>query len=173
MNERVALGALAKEDRGGGVIRHAVRLYHERGEGDPVLRDRAARLWIEAEIVRLTTLRAQAQRQSGTPGPEGSILKLVVGQVHQRVFDLCMDLLGPDATLIHDYEMRRPTVMGEAALGDDDAVDLVKGFLSVQGTTIGGGTTDIGRNILGERVLGLPGEPRTDRDLPWSQVPRS
>ncbi len=173
MNERVALGALAKEDRGAGIIRHAVRLYHERGGNDPVLRDRLARCWIDAEIVRLTTLRAQAARQQGTPGPEGSILKLAVGGVHQRVFDLCVDLMGADGTLISDYEMRRPTVMGESALGDDEHVDLVKGFLSVQGTTIGGGTTDIGRNILGERVLGLPGEPRTDRDLPWSQVPRS
>jgi alkylation response protein AidB-like acyl-CoA dehydrogenase len=137
------------------------------------MRDRVARLWIEAEVVRLTTLRAQGQRQRGTPGPEGSILKQAIGRVQQQVFDLCMDLLGADATLIGDYEMRRPTVMGESALGDDNTVDLVKGFLTVQGTTIGGGTTDIGRNIVGERVLGLPGEPRTDRDLPWSQVPRS
>ena len=173
MNERVALGALAKEDRGTGAIRHAVRLYHERGGGDPALRDRVARLWIEAEILRLTTLRAQSQRERGTPGPEGSILKLAFGGVQQRIFDVCMDLLGAEATLISDYEMRRPTVMGDIALGDDSEVDLVKGFLSVQGTTIGGGTTDIGRNILGERVLGLPGEPRNDRDLPWSQVPRS
>jgi len=173
MNERVALGALAKEDRGGGVIRHAVRLYQQRAADDGAARDRLVRLWTESEIVRLTTLRAQTQRQRGTPGPEGSILKLAIGQVQQRVFDFCMDLLGPDATLIGDYEMRRPTVMGEAALGDDAAVDIVKAFLTVQGTTIGGGTTQIGKNILGERVLGLPGEPRTDRDLPWSQVPRS
>jgi alkylation response protein AidB-like acyl-CoA dehydrogenase len=171
MNERVALGALAKEDRGGGVVRHAVRLLEEHGS-DPVARDRLVRRWIEAEVVRLTTLRAQAAREQGTPGPEGSILKLAVGGLQQQVFELCVDLLGPHGMLIGDYEMRRPTIMGESSLAGED-VDLVKAFLAVQGTTIGGGTTDIGRNILGERVLGLPGEPRTDRDLPWSQVPRS
>jgi alkylation response protein AidB-like acyl-CoA dehydrogenase len=171
MNERVALGALAKEDRGGGVVRHAVRLVQEHG-GDAVARDRLVRRWIEAEVVRLTTLRAQSAREQGTPGPEGSILKLAVGGLQQRIFELCVDALGAHGMLIGDYEMRRPTIMGESSLAGDE-VDLVKAFLAVQGTTIGGGTTDIGRNILGERVLGLPGEPRTDRDLPWSQVPRS
>jgi alkylation response protein AidB-like acyl-CoA dehydrogenase len=67
--------------------------------------------------------------------------------------------------------MRRPNIIGEGTLGAD--ADLQKAFLAVRGTTIGGGTTDIGRNILGERVLGLPGEPRVDKDLPWNQVPRS
>jgi hypothetical protein len=73
--------------------------------------------------------------------------------------------------LVRDYEMRRPSVQAEALSGDD--VDHQKAFLLTRGTTIGGGTTEIGKNILGERVLGLPAEPRTDKDLPWSQVPRS
>ncbi len=57
-------------------------------------------------------------------------------------------------------------------MADGDS-DLQKAFLATRGTTIGGGTTEIGRNILGERVLGLPAEPRLDKDLPWNQVPRS
>ena len=84
-----------------------------------------------------------------------------------------MNLLGAEGMLISDYEMRRPEVIGETALGPDDKVDLQKGFLTTRGSTIGGGTTEISRNILGERVLGLPKEPDVDRDLPWSQLPRS
>ncbi len=172
MNERVTVGAMGKEQRGQGEIRHAVELWHERGLSDPVQRDHLARLWIEGEVLRITNLRAQARRQqSGDPGPEGAILKLMVGTYQQRLFTFLLHLLGPEGMLISDYEMRRPNFIGEGTLGID--ADLQKAFLAVRGTTIGGGTTEIGRNILGERVLGLPAEPRVDKDRPWSQVPRS
>ncbi len=171
MNERVTVGALGKEGRGQGEIRHAVDLWTSRGLDDPVQRDQLARLWIEAEVLRLTNLRAQAKRDVGEPGPEGAILKLMVGTHQQRLWTFVLHLLGPDGMLISDYEMRRPTIQGETFSGD--VIDHQKAFLAVRGTTIGGGTTDIGRNILGERVLGLPAEPRTDKDLPWSKVPRS
>jgi alkylation response protein AidB-like acyl-CoA dehydrogenase len=171
MNERVTVGAMGKERRGQGDIHHAVDLWLERGFDDPVGRDTLSRLWIEAEVLRLTNIRAQEMRQQGTPGPEGAILKLAVGEFEQRLFTFIVNLLGAEGMLISDYEMRRPSYIGEGTLGDD--ADLQKAFLAVRGTTIGGGTTDIGRNILGERVLGLPGEPRVDKDLPWSQVPRS
>ena len=173
MNERVTVGAMGKERRGQGDIRHAVDVWHGRGLDDPVQRDQLARLWIEAEVLRLTNLRAQARRATGgDPGPEGAILKLMVGTFQQRLFTFVVHLLGPEAMLISDYEMRRPATQGEA-FGADGHADLQKAFLPVRGTTIGGGTTEIGRNILGERVLGLPAEPRVDKDLPWSQVPRS
>ena len=172
MNERVTVGAMGKERRGQGDIRHAVELWQERGLTDPVQRDQLARLWIEGEVLRLTNLRAQARRSQGEPGPEGAILKLMVGTFQQRVFTFVLHLLGPEGMLISDYEMRRPIVQGET-FGPDGTVDRQKAFLAVRGTTIGGGTTEIGRNILGERVLGLPGEPRVDKDLPWSKVPRS
>ncbi len=173
MNERVTVGAMGKEARGQGDVRHAVRVWQERGLTDPVQRDQLARLWIEGEVLRLTNLRAQARRQqAGDPGPEGAILKLMVGTFQQRLYTFALNLIGPEGMLIGDYEMRRPSVQGEVFSGDGP-MDLAKAFLTVRGTTIGGGTTDIGRNILGERVLGLPAEPRTDKDLPWSQVPRS
>jgi alkylation response protein AidB-like acyl-CoA dehydrogenase len=171
MNERVTVGAMGKERRGQGDIRHAVEVWQDRALDDPVQRDELARLWIEGEILRLTNIRAQEMRERGDPGPEGAILKLAVGEFQQRLYTFVLHLLGPEGTLISGYEMRRPASIGEGVLGHD--ADLQKAFLSVRGTTIGGGTTEIGRNILGERVLGLPGEPRVDKDVPWSQVPRS
>jgi alkylation response protein AidB-like acyl-CoA dehydrogenase len=172
MNERFTVGAMGKEARGQGDIHFAVDVWRERGLDDPVQRDQLARLWIEAEVLRHTNLRAQARRDQGEPGPEGAILKLMVGTFQQRLFAFTLHLLGPEGMLISDYEMRRPATQAEA-FTKGGAPDLQKAFLSVRGTTIGGGTTEIGRNILGERVLGLPAEPRTDKDLPWSQVPRS
>ncbi len=172
MNERVTVGAMGKEKRGQGDIRFAVDVWRERGLDDPVRRDQLARLWVEGEVLRLTNLRAQARRDQGDPGPEGAILKLMVGTFQQRLFAFIVHLLGAEGMLISDYEMRRPLTQAEA-FTSGGVPDLQKAFLAVRGTTIGGGTTEIGRNILGERVLGLPAEPRVDKDLPWSQVPRS
>jgi alkylation response protein AidB-like acyl-CoA dehydrogenase len=176
MNERVMLGRVGKlSGQEGGVIRHALRVWdrlpaEQRGA---VLRDELAGLWIESELVRLTMVRAEQARDRGTPGPEGSIGRLMVSEHQQHVFAFIVNLLGAEGMLISDYEMRRPDVIGETALGPDDKVDLQKGFLTTRGTTIGGGTTEISRNILGERVLGLPKEPSVDRDVAWSRLSRS
>ena len=176
MNERVMLGRVGKlSGQEGGVIRHALRVWNrlpaeQRGEAR---RDELARLWIESELVRLTMVRAEQARDRGTPGPEGSLGRLMVSEHQQNVFAFIMNLLGAEGMLISDYEMRRPDVIGETALGSDDKVDLQKGFLTTRGTTIGGGTTEISRNILGERVLGLPKEPSVDRDVAWSRLSRS
>jgi alkylation response protein AidB-like acyl-CoA dehydrogenase len=176
MNERVMLGRVGKlSGQEGGVIRHAVRVWNQLApeQRDAARRDELARLWIESEIVRLTMERAEQSRDQGTPGPEGSLGRLMVSEHQQHVFAFVMNLLGAEGMLISDYEMRRPDVIGETALGPDDKVDLQKGFLTTRGSTIGGGTTEISRNILGERVLGLPKEPSLDRDLPWSKLTRS
>jgi alkylation response protein AidB-like acyl-CoA dehydrogenase len=173
MNERVAFGHLAKAPRGSGPIGHAVELLRSRASDDEAARDQLASSWIENELVRLTTLRAQQMRERGTPGPEGSVIKLAYTWATHHAWELCVDLLGEDGLLISDYEMIRPSVMGGSSLGEGETSDVVKAWLTSLGGTIGGGTSAIAKNVLGERVLGLPGEPRVDKDLPWSKVPRS
>jgi alkylation response protein AidB-like acyl-CoA dehydrogenase len=173
MNERVAFGHLSRAPRGSGAIGQAVRMLRTRNVDDGASTDKVLRSWIDNELVRLTTIRAQEMRDRGTPGPEGSVIKLAYTVISQNTWELCLELLGNDGLLIDNYEMLRPSIMGGSALEDQENPDIAKAFLTTRGSTIGGGTTDIGRNILGERVLGLPGDARTDKDVPWSQVPRS
>jgi alkylation response protein AidB-like acyl-CoA dehydrogenase len=171
MNERSHNGDLAKRPRGMGPIAHAVRLWQREGLDDPVRRDQLMRLWIDAEVIRLTSLRAEQARKGGTPGPEGSTGKLATGILPQRIFDFCMGVAGPAGMLVSDYEMRQPDRMFEGNMGDGtEEIEIVKAFLNARSATIGGGTTEIQKNTLAERVLGLPKEPRTDRDLPWNQL---
>jgi len=166
MNERVSIGGQV-HPRGAGVIAVAVNHWKRRQDKDPVARDTLVQLWIEAEVNRLTNMRASQKRAMGTPGPEGSVGKLAMAGLNQRIMSFVMDLMGPEAMLYPSgYTMERPR----------HAMDLSnaqKAFLRVQANSIEGGTTNIMKNILGERVLGLPGEPRADKDVPWSQVPRS
>jgi len=168
MNERVTIGG-AVSGRESGPIGDALRVWREHPERhEPVLRDRMARAWIEAEVLRLTNARAAAKRKAGAAGPEGSVAKLAFAEVNKRIYELCDDVLGPEALLYPSYEMVRPEA--SALTG---GLDPRKMFLRSRAYSIEGGTSEILRNILGERVLGLPGEPRADKDLPWSQVPRS
>jgi len=168
MNERVTIGG-AVAGRESGPIGDALRVWRQHPERhDPVLRDRMARAWIDAEVLRLTNARATANRKAGAAGPEGSVAKLAFAEVNKRIYELCTDVLGPEALLYPGYEMVRPE--GSALTG---GLDARKMFLRSRAYSIEGGTSEILRNILGERVLGLPGEPRADKDLPWSQVPRS
>jgi alkylation response protein AidB-like acyl-CoA dehydrogenase len=134
----------------------------------PVLRDRLVRLWVEAEALRVTTLRAAHKLEGGNPGPEGAILKLARSQLVQQTFEFCVDAQGPTGQLFGSYEMRVP-VPGERLWFSEDARWM---FLRSRSFTIGGGTSEIMRNILGERILGLPGDIRVDKDQPWSRVPR-
>jgi alkylation response protein AidB-like acyl-CoA dehydrogenase len=167
MNERVSIGGQV-HPRGSGLIALAVRAYERSSQrDDPVTRDMLTKLWVEAEVNRLTNWRASQTRAQGTPGPEGSVGKLAMATLNQRMMSFVMDVMGPEAMLYPSgYSMARPT----------NAMDLSnpqKAFLRVQANSIEGGTTHIMKNILGERVLGLPGEPRVDKDPPWSAVPRS
>ena len=116
----------------------------------------------------MTNQRAAQVRRAGTPGPEGSVGKLAFAEENQRVYDLCVDLMGNDGMLFPaGYPMIRPDHVGMGS------PDVRKMFLRVRANSIEGGTSEVMRNILGERVLGLPGDVRTDKELPWKDVPRS
>jgi alkylation response protein AidB-like acyl-CoA dehydrogenase len=126
-------------------------------------------LWIEAEALRLTNMRASQNRRAGNPGPEGSIAKLMFAEVNMRIYEFCIDLLGPDGLVGYDYSMRRSEGLG--LVGPPGSARKL--FLRSRANSIEGGTSEIQRNILGERMLGLPGDVRVDKELPWSKVPRS
>lgn len=172
MNERAHNGDSAKLPRGHGIIAYALRLWADHPAQDPVRRDRLTRLWIEAEVTRLTALRAGGG-DGAAPGPEASVLKLAVGLLPQRIFEFCLELMGPEGQLIGDYDFAQPTRTGEDRMGDgSEEINVQKAFINARSTTIGGGTTEMQKNAIAERMLGLPGEPRADRDLPWNEVPR-
>jgi alkylation response protein AidB-like acyl-CoA dehydrogenase len=166
MNERVSIGGQVGP-RGSGPIRMAMELWQGRADRDPVRRDRLACLWVEAEVLRLTNLRAADAAASGTPGPEGSIAKLAHAELSQRIYEFCVELSGADGMLYDSYAMRRPE--GAGSLGGGAG----RMFLRSRANSIEGGTSEIMRNILGERVLGLPGDLRADKGMPWSAVPRN
>ena len=127
------------------------------------------RLWCESEALRLTNIRAGQARRAGMPGPEGSIAKLMFAEVNKRIYEFCVDLLGAQALVGYDYVHERTESLGLVGPPGSSR----KMFLRSRANSIEGGTSEIQRNILGERVLGLPGEPRVDKDLPWVDVPRS
>ena len=166
MNERSALGASGSR-RGAGTISEAVQLWASRPDlQTPVLRDRLTQLWLRAEAQRLTSERSRASATSGDPGPEGSIGKMVGAELNQRIYEFCMDLLGPEGILYHGYDMH-----GAHREGDWRG-PIQQRYLRSRANTIEGGTSEVMRNILGERVLGLPGDLRADAGMPWKDVPR-
>ena len=170
-NERTSIGGGGSSPaRGSGAIAEAVRIWQEpTTPARAVDRDRLTRVWIEAEVLRLTNQRAGENRRVGNPGPEGSIAKLMFAEVNQRIYELCVDLLGMSGQVGYDYTMRRSEVLGLVGASGSSR----KMFVRSRANSIEGGTSEIQRNILGERILGLPGDVRVDKELPWSKVPRS
>jgi alkylation response protein AidB-like acyl-CoA dehydrogenase len=144
---------------------HAWRRY---GYDDPAVRDELVHWWVQAEVLRLTNIRALQTRTAGTPGPDGSIGKMISAELNKKVWSFTMNLMGMDATLYPEgYRM------GHAPQEDLQHRGPQLQFLRSLANSIEGGTTEIMHNILGERVLGLPGDVRVDKDIPWSQVRRS
>jgi len=173
MNERVALGGGVPK-QGSGAIGDLVQIWEERKDSmdeitSSVMRDRITELWIQAEALRLTNWRAREGSKSGNPGPEGSVGKLMSAEMNQKIYELCMEIIGPEAlTFEAGYERSRADGSSFAR-----GFGLKYSFLRSRANTIEGGTSEVMRNILGERVLGLPGDVRVDKEVNWVDVPRN
>ncbi len=173
MNERTAIGGGGGggPKRGAGPIAAAVDIWNKLpgAEQTASRREELMKLWVTAETLRLTNMRAAQSARMGQPGPEGSVGKMIGSELNKDIFSFCVELQGMAGQIGFDYTYRRPGV-----------VDLTGGststgyaFLRARANSIEGGTTEIMRNILGEQMLGLPGEPRVDKAIPWKDVARS
>ncbi|MGI9598104.1 MAG: acyl-CoA dehydrogenase family protein [Acidimicrobiales bacterium] len=171
MNERTAIGSGSAPKRGSGAIATLTKLWQETPEDrrTGAGQDEVMGLWVRAEALRLTNMRASANRRAGNPGPEGSVAKLAFAELNQEIFSAAVTLKGAAGLVDYDYTFRRPEDL--SVTGAENG--LGHAFLRVRANSIEGGTSEIMRNILGEQVLGLPGEPRVDKEVPWTDVPRS
>ncbi|WIX77968.1 acyl-CoA dehydrogenase family protein [Amycolatopsis carbonis] len=166
MNERVAIGGNALP-REGGLIGMVSKTWRERPElRTPELRDRLVQHWVEAESLRLAASRLRQQLTAGAPGPEGSAMKVAFSELNQKLTGLEIELLGEEGLRYDDWTPRRPEKVD--FLGREAGYR----YLRAKGNSIEGGTSEILRNIISERVLGLPSEPRVDKDVAWKDLPR-
>ena len=142
---------------GGRGVEHLLELARRSGRGgDPVVRQELMRVLSEERIRGWTNQRVRAQVKAGrAPGPESSIGKVHQGGLNQRIQLLATELLGADAM----------------AWAGDAPPREVRGMLRSRANTIEGGTTEVNKNIVGERVLGLPREPDPWRVRAWRETP--
>jgi 3-oxochol-4-en-24-oyl-CoA dehydrogenase len=159
-NERVSLSGDGALWGMGPTIREVMALIHAAGGlEDPVMRQRAARLWTEAEILRLIRLRSVSAAIRGqVPGPEASVRKVLADEHGQELMAFVKDLCGAGGMLADG----RPL--------DQDPGMWHFGYLFAQALTIGGGTGDVQRNILAERALGLPHDVDVESGRTWAEA---
>ncbi|WP_436789874.1 acyl-CoA dehydrogenase family protein [Yinghuangia sp. YIM S10712] len=167
MNERVAIGG-GPAPREGGAIGAVAALWRERPElRTSGLHDRVLRAWVEAEVARLANERIRQQLAAGKPGPEGSAAKMAYARINQDTTRLWLELSGEEGLAYDDWTMRRVELSG---VDEERAAGYY--YLRAKGNSIEGGTTEILRGVIADRVLELPREPRNDTKLPWKEIPR-
>ncbi|MET7698315.1 acyl-CoA dehydrogenase family protein [Streptomyces sp. NPDC005485] len=165
-NERVAIGGM-RIPREGGMIGPVAKTWRERTDlRTHDLHQRLLKLWVDSEVARLTGERLRQQMAMGQPGPEGAGMKLGFARLNQEISGLEVELLGEEGLLYEDWTMRRPELV------DFTGRDAGYRYLRSKGNSIEGGTSEVLLNIVAERVLGLPSEPRTDKDVAWKDLAR-
>jgi len=164
-NERVSLSGEGALWGSGPTAKDLLTLVGQMGGcDDPVLRQRLAALYAEAEVLRLIRLRTVSAAIAGKePGPEASIRKAIADEHGKRVMGLAKDLVGPFGMLTDSGGQ-----MGPQALFANEFWN--HGYLFTPALTVGGGTSEVQRNIIGERVLGLPKEPDVTAAKTWAEV---
>ena len=164
MNERVALAGISLDpvSFGGGVRRDPWLSYLEGipDRTDPVVRQRLAQFYIESEVKEITAFRANSARLSGSqPGPEGSVNKVFNAEYNKRRSSFAVDVNGMSAVAW--------------VPGDQRAEGRAQTFLRARANTIEGGTSEVLRNQMAERILGLPRDPEVDKGVAWVDVNRN
>jgi len=166
MNERVAIGGGAMP-REAGMIGVVATTWRERPEVRTAgQHDTLMQLWVAAEAARIAAQRLREQLAAGQPGAEGSAVKFAYSRLTQAISGFELELLGEEGLRYDDWAMRRPSIVDWSHRSPGYR------YLRAKGNSIEGGTSEILANIIAERVLGLPSEPRVDKDVAWKDLPR-
>jgi alkylation response protein AidB-like acyl-CoA dehydrogenase len=166
-NERVAIGSRPGVPREGGMIGKVTEAWRsEPALRNPAMHDELMRLWVESEVARLTGERLRQRLAAGQPGPEGAGMKITFARLAQAISGFEIQLHSESGLRYDDWTMRRP-----------ETVDLIGRepgyrYLRARGNSIEGGTSEILRNTIAERVLGLPPEHRVDKHVAWKDLDR-
>jgi len=182
-NERVQLSSAGTMWGSGPTTQQLIDIIRNNGGlDDPVLRQEAAAIWSEAEVLRLTRLRTLSMQLAGRkPGPEASIQKLMADDHGQRVMEFTKNMVGAHGMIngsgppgdVPDRNLSGPTAVtfakGDYGAQPDTEGIWHYGFLFSPALTLGGGTFAVQRNIVAEHVLGLPRDIHPDRGQTWSE----
>jgi alkylation response protein AidB-like acyl-CoA dehydrogenase len=162
-NERLAIGG-GPVPRESGMVGVVAAAWLANPGRRPDLHARLMELWVESEAARLTGQRLRQKLAVGQPGPEGAAMKLTFARLAQQLSGLELELLGEVGLRYDDWTLRRPLEVDFLGRGPGYR------YLRAKGNSIEGGTSEILLNIVAERVLGLPPEPRVDRDVPFKEL---
>jgi alkylation response protein AidB-like acyl-CoA dehydrogenase len=164
-NERVAIGSMLGVTRETGMIGKVTEAWRAEPQlRNPAMHDELMQLWVEAEVARLTGLRLRQRLTAGQPGPEGAGMKVTFARLAQAISGFEIELHPESGLRYDDWTMRQPEVV------DFTGREPGYRYLRARGNSIEGGTSEILRNTIAERILGLPPEHRVDKDIAYKDL---